>query len=1190
VTVSLTVANDAPVAVNDAYTASRNATQTVPAATGVLFNDSDANGDTLTAIKVTDPAHGVVTLNSNGSFTYTPTTGYTGPDSFTYKANDGVLDSNIATVSFTVTNNAPVAVNDGTYAVSKNNPLTVPAATGVLANDTDANSDALTAIKVSDPAHGIVTVNANGSFTYTPTAGYTGPDSFTYKANDGTADSNVATVSLNVTNDAPVAVADSYNVSKNNPLVVLAPAGVLANDSDANGDTLTAIQVSGPAHAASFTLNANGSFTYTPVAGYTGPDSFSYKPNDGTVDGNTVTVSLTVANNAPVAVNDSYTASQSTPLVVPVATGLLANDTDANGDTLTAIKVTDPAHGAVTVNLDGSFTYTPTTGYVGPDSFTYKANDGTADSTVATVNLNVIATTLRVTSFTPTPTGFTVTFNIPFDNSSINLYDTTTAGYGPADVTLTGPGGNVRGSLVIDPSHTSFTFVKTGGAIVPATGLFSPSLLAAGSYSVVLFSGSTAFKDMSGGKLDGNSDGIGGDNYTTTFVAAPSGVVVTVPDFARGPDSADRINVPNNASGASYTQFLTFVSVNGGTFKLNFNATTTGAITWSATPATLASNIRSALETLVGVGNVTVTGNGFDPYTVTFAPGVATPGQMTVANNSLTSPNPSIAANVVPTSFVGLPIALSDGNGVQDATFVLNYNADLLTITGGAVNVALPNATLTVVTSGSGSSAQATIAFHSPTPLPAGAVRLGGLVAVVPDAAQYKSKQLLHFSSLSLNGGAIPAIADDGVQAVVFLGDVSGDGLFTSNDSVLLGKTISGSDSGFTAYPVLDPVIVGDIGGNGTLTAAQDGVLLNNYLAGVAVTQMPNYPGAPSNNPSGPDPTLSVPTDLHVGPGGTVTVPVNIDDPHPEGSTGLTQAMIALTYDPTVFSVSAADVRLGSVPAAGTGWTLQTRVDQATGQIGMTLFSATPISAAVAGSLVTIDFHVLPGAAGGLSPINLVGSVNPGGRGAFYTTLSDDQGLLTLHPAPTDSAKDDIDGQVLVLAAPAVPVVEDDAAPAPAPIADAPPAGAAAAVPAEVTKVLDAFTTAKADGVVFPGFGGLVPAVNPVFVAKQAVPAGDGAAQKLTDQVFLALALGDGRTLAADDNGGTGGLLASQLRVLAANAAAAAWTNAGAVPDWSKDLDPAALAAGTTGQKAAAPTTLDDVFAQSKDDLRPAVG
>src|SRR4029079_1366844 len=364
-TVSITVngVNDAPVAVADSYSVNEDATLTVPV-TGVLGNDTDADGNSLTAVKVTDPAHGTLTLNGNGSFTYTPAAEYNSPDSFTYKANDGTADSNTVTVSITVNavNDAPVAVADS-YSVNEDATLTVPVA-GVLTNDTDAEGNALTAHLVSDVAHGTLALNPNGSFTYTPSVNYNGPDSFTYKANDGTADSNTVTVSItvNAVNDAPVAVADSYSVNEAATLTVAA-AGVLGNDTDADGNALTAALVSDVAHG-TLALNPNGSFVYTPSANYNGPDSFTYKANDGTADSNTVTVSSTVnsVNDAPVAVADSYSVNEDATLTVAAA-GVLGNDTDADGNALTAVLVSDVAHGTLTLNPNGSFTYTPSTNY-----------------------------------------------------------------------------------------------------------------------------------------------------------------------------------------------------------------------------------------------------------------------------------------------------------------------------------------------------------------------------------------------------------------------------------------------------------------------------------------------------------------------------------------------------------------------------------------------------------------------------------------------------------------------------------------------------------------------------------------------------------------------------------------------------------------------------------------------------------
>jgi VCBS repeat-containing protein len=449
-TVSLTVSDDAPVANSDSFGVSKNNPLTVAAA-GVLGNDTDANGDALTAVLVSGPAHGTLALNGDGSFTYAPAAGYTGGDSFSYQANDGQLDSAAATVSLTVSDDAPVA-NADSYAVSKNNPLTVAAA-GVLGNDTDANGDALTAVLVSGPAHGTLALNADGSFTYAPAVGYTGGDSFTYQASDGSLDSNVATVSLSITDDAPVANADSYAVSKNNPLTVAA-LGVLDNDTDANGDALTAVLVSGPAHG-TLALNADGSFTYTPAAGYTGGDSFSYQANDGQLDSAAATVSLTVSNDAPAAANDSFSITQGSPLTV-TAPGLLANDTDPNRDPLTASLVSGPANGTLKLNADGSFTYTPNSDFAGTDTFTYRASDGTAVSNLATVTISVAPANTPGATLQPDP----------LDPDQVALVVRGTSGDDRIDVKSTGNSGQIQVSIRSATYNFSRTYPATFSRLI----------------------------------------------------------------------------------------------------------------------------------------------------------------------------------------------------------------------------------------------------------------------------------------------------------------------------------------------------------------------------------------------------------------------------------------------------------------------------------------------------------------------------------------------------------------------------------------------------------------------------------------------------------------------------------------------------------------------------------------------------
>jgi hypothetical protein len=144
-----------------------------------------------------------------------------------------------------------------------------------------------------------------------------------------------------------------------------------------------------------------------------------------------------------------------------------------------------------------------------------------------------------------------------------------------------------------------------------------------------------------------------------------------------------------------------------------------------------------------------------------------------------------------------------------------------------------------------------------------------------------------------------------------------------------------------------------------------------------------------------------------------VSVPVMLDDPHPEGSTGMTEAILALTYDPSVLSVSAADIRAGTIPALGSGWHLNAVVDQATGQIGIELFSTTPITTAQAGSLVTIGFHVRGDQDGvrlawlEAPAVQVVTSITVNGQ-TFITQVADDQGQFTLTPGSDSLAAESL--------------------------------------------------------------------------------------------------------------------------------------------------------------------------------------
>lgn len=389
----ITIPNTAPDATDDVYSVSRNTPLVVSAASGLLANDTDPEGANLTATLVSGPLHGTVTINSDGSFTYVPATGYAGPDSFSYRASDGALGDVAAVNLFVNPNVAPVAGADR-YTVDRNGELVVSPRHGVLANDSDPDSSSggvLTARTLSEPQNGTLTFNADGSFVYVPNPGFYGTDSFAYAASDGDAETpNFVTLTVVNNNAAPVAADDAYRLDKDGILTVERANGVLANDADADGDVLTVEVTTGPANG-TLTLNADGSFTYIPNPGFHGSDNFSYRTSDGD-DTDIATVTLTVdnVNGAPSPADDAYEVDEGGRLFIDAANGVLANDTDPDGSAMTAQIRTQPSSGVVTLNADGSFAYTPNPGFTGTDSFTYFANDG-SDTGYATVMLTVNA-------------------------------------------------------------------------------------------------------------------------------------------------------------------------------------------------------------------------------------------------------------------------------------------------------------------------------------------------------------------------------------------------------------------------------------------------------------------------------------------------------------------------------------------------------------------------------------------------------------------------------------------------------------------------------------------------------------------------------------------------------------------------------------------------------------------------------
>ncbi|HEX8857895.1 MAG TPA: Ig-like domain-containing protein [Actinomycetes bacterium] len=479
---TVTTANNPPVAGNDSYTTAEDMPSTV-AAPGVLANDTDVDGDPMTAALATGPAHGALTLNANGSFTYTPAANFNGTDSFTYNANDGRADSNLATVTISVTevNDPPTAATDSAT-LAEDDSVAIDVTANDAAGPADEAGQALSVSSLTEPTHGQAVIVALGSdagkVRYTPVADYNGSDSFTYTVcDDGTTNDtadpacDTASVAVSVTevNDAPMAVTDSVTLAEDASTVIDVTGNDAPGPGNEAGQALSVSSLTQPAHGQATIITGGadaGKVNYTPAVDYNGLDSFAYTVcDDGTTnaladpkcDTASVAVTVAAANDAPVARDDSYRTDEDTPLTVP-APAVLANDTDADGDpvSVAAASVTAPAHGTVAVDTDGSLTYTPEANFNGSDTFTYKAGDGTDLSTAATVTITVAPVPDAPTAQSDSYGGKNIKEDTPFTVAAPGVLanDSDAAGDPLTATLVTGP---VHGTLTLSPDG-AFTY------------------------------------------------------------------------------------------------------------------------------------------------------------------------------------------------------------------------------------------------------------------------------------------------------------------------------------------------------------------------------------------------------------------------------------------------------------------------------------------------------------------------------------------------------------------------------------------------------------------------------------------------------------------------------------------------------------------------------------------------------------
>jgi len=377
VTITVNATDDTPLAVDDNLFVKED-----DSVSGNIFDNDEKLVDIpVVVVGNTDPSNGTLVLNPDGSFTYTPKPGYYGNDSFTYTLRDNDGDESTATVRILVDplDYNPVAKDD-----ADNIKEDETSSGDLFDNDEDFINPPVVIVSNTDPANGSVVVNSNGTYTYTPNKDFFGTDTFTYTLEDGDGDKDTATVTITVIpeNDTPVAVNDTNSTNEDEG----ASGNVLANDTDLGDAPVTVVTNTNPANG-TVVVNADGTYTYTPVTDFFGIDSFEYviEDEDGEQATATVTITVNTVNDTPVAVDDSNITDEDTA----VNGSVLDNDTDLGDVPVRIVGNTDPSDGTLVINSAGIYTYDPNENFNGTDRFTYTIEDVDGEQSTAKVTITV---------------------------------------------------------------------------------------------------------------------------------------------------------------------------------------------------------------------------------------------------------------------------------------------------------------------------------------------------------------------------------------------------------------------------------------------------------------------------------------------------------------------------------------------------------------------------------------------------------------------------------------------------------------------------------------------------------------------------------------------------------------------------------------------------------------------------------
>ncbi|NOH04121.1 MAG: tandem-95 repeat protein [Chloroflexi bacterium] len=559
VNVTVNCVDDAPVAINDSATFNEDD----PATTiDVLANDTDVDGGLMQVASVGAAANGTV-VNNTTNVSYQPDADFCGSDSFTYTLNGG----STATVNVTVNcvDDAPIAVNDNAT-LTEDDPATI---IDVLANDTDIDGGLMQVASVGSASNGTVSNNTT-DVSYQPDANFCGSDSFTYTLNGGS--TATVNVTVNCVDDAPVAINDNATLTEDDPATII---DVLANDTDIDGGPMQVASVGAAANGT--VVNNTTNVSYQPDADFCGPDSFTYTLNGGSTA--TVNITVTCANDSPIAVNDSATFNEDDPAAT---IDVLANDIDIDGGPMQVAAVGAASNGTVSNNTT-DVSYQPNADFCGPDSFTYTLNGGSTAIVNVTVNCvndapaftagpdqtvnedagaqTVAGWATGISAGPADESAQTLTFNVSNDNNALFSVQPAVATNGTLSYT---PAPNANGSATVTLSLSDNGGTANGGVDTSAPQTFTITVNPVDDLPLAADDSVTANEDDPASAVDvlANDTDVEGDPITVVSVTqSANGVVV------------------NNGTNVTYQPDADFCGSDSFTYTVNGGSTATVGVT-----------------------------------------------------------------------------------------------------------------------------------------------------------------------------------------------------------------------------------------------------------------------------------------------------------------------------------------------------------------------------------------------------------------------------------------------------------------------------------------------------------------------------------------------------------------------------------------------------------------------------------